>query len=132
MRRTGGNGLRSDSVNVSPITRWAIDTDLLPQELFGQIRVGDHLERAEVGRRGGNHRAAAGLFAGCESSTNGPPHQLRGVDLRYRCGNFWPEGSPISNRKRARSRSRRVGRGPSVEAAHLQFCTGSLLLPDTN
>jgi hypothetical protein len=39
-----------------PVTR------LLPQELFGEIRVGNHLERAEVRRGGFDHRAATGLF----------------------------------------------------------------------
>jgi hypothetical protein len=32
--------------------------------LFGQVRVRDHLERAEIGRGGGDHRATASLFRG--------------------------------------------------------------------
>jgi hypothetical protein len=37
-------------------------THLLPQKLFGEIRVGSHLERTEVGYRGLDHRAAARLL----------------------------------------------------------------------
>ena len=37
---------------------------LLPQEPFGQVRVGDHLERAEVCRGRLDQRAAARLFRG--------------------------------------------------------------------
>jgi len=37
---------------------------LRPQELFGQIRVGDHVERPDVGGGGFDHRTAARLFRG--------------------------------------------------------------------